>query len=40
MTAATLNDVRVMIERHMPAASRAKEMWRYVSDKLKGSSAR
>ena len=34
MTAATLNDVRVMIERHLPAASRAKEMWRYVSDEL------
>ena len=31
MTAATLNDVRVMVERHLPAASRAKEMWRYVS---------
>jgi class 3 adenylate cyclase len=29
MTAATLNDVRVMIERHLPAASRANEMWRY-----------
>ena len=29
MTAATLNDVRVMIEWHLPAASRAKEMWRY-----------
>ena len=38
MTAATLNDVRVMIERHLPAASRAKEMWRYVSDKLREAS--
>jgi hypothetical protein len=35
MTAATLNDVRVMIERHVPAASRAKEMWRYVSNELR-----
>jgi class 3 adenylate cyclase len=35
MTAATLNDVRVMIERHLPAASRAKEMWRYVSNELR-----
>jgi hypothetical protein len=35
MTAATLNDVRVMIERHLPAASRAKEMWLYVSNELR-----
>ena len=35
MTAATLNDVRVMIERHLPAASRAKEMWTYVSNELR-----
>ena len=35
MTAATLNDVRVMIERHLPAASRANEMWRYVSNELR-----
>ena len=35
MTAATLNDVRVMIERHVPAASRTKEMWRYVSNELR-----
>jgi class 3 adenylate cyclase len=35
MTAATLNDVRVMIERQLPAASRAKEMWRYVSNELR-----
>ena len=35
MTAATLNDVRVMVERHLPAASRAKEMWRYVSNELR-----
>jgi SAM domain (Sterile alpha motif) len=34
-TAATLNDVRVMIERHLPAASRANEMWRYVSNELR-----
>jgi class 3 adenylate cyclase len=34
-TAATLNDVRVMIERHLPAASQAKEMWRYVSNQLR-----
>ena len=38
MTAATLNDVRVMIERHLPAASRAKEMWRYISDELREAS--
>jgi hypothetical protein len=35
ITAATLNDVRVMIERHLPAASRAKEMWMYVSNELR-----
>jgi hypothetical protein len=35
MTAATLNDVRVTIERHLPAASRANEMWRYVSNELR-----
>ena len=35
MTVATLNDARVLIERHLPAASRAKEMWRYVSDELR-----
>ena len=35
MTVATLNDARVMIERHLPAASRAKEMWRYVSNELR-----
>jgi hypothetical protein len=34
-TAATLNDVRVMIERHLPAASQAKEMRRYVSNQLR-----
>ena len=34
-TAATLNDVRVMIERHLLAASQAKEMWRYVSNQLR-----
>ena len=27
--------MRVMIERHLPAASRAKEMWRYVSNELR-----
>jgi class 3 adenylate cyclase len=35
VTTATLNDVRVMIERHLPAASQAKEMWRYVSNQLR-----
>ena len=35
LTAATLNDVRVMIERQLPAASRANEMWRYVSNELR-----
>jgi hypothetical protein len=35
LTATTLNDVRVMIERHLPAASQAKEMWRYVSNQLR-----
>jgi hypothetical protein len=34
-TAATLNDVRVMIERRLPAASQAKEMWKYVSNQLR-----
>ena len=34
-TAATLNDVRVMIERHLPVASRANEMWKYVSNQLR-----
>jgi hypothetical protein len=31
---ATLNDVRVMIERHLPVPSRAGEMWGYVSNEL------
>jgi hypothetical protein len=35
MTVATLNDVRVMIDRHLPVASRANEMWRYVSSQLR-----
>jgi hypothetical protein len=35
MTVATLNDARVLIEQHLPAASRAKDMWRYVSDELR-----
>jgi hypothetical protein len=35
MTMATLNDVRVMIERHLPVASRANEMWTYVSNQLR-----
>jgi hypothetical protein len=35
MTAATLNDVRMMIERYLPVASRANEMWRYVSNELR-----
>jgi len=34
-TAATLNDVRVMIERHLPVASRTNEMWRYVFNELR-----
>jgi len=32
---ATLNDVRVMIERHLPVPSRAGEMWGYVSNELR-----
>ena len=32
---ATLNDVRVMIERHLPVPSRAGEMWGYVSHELR-----
>jgi class 3 adenylate cyclase len=36
MTVATLNDVRLMIERHLPVASRANEMWTYVSNQLRG----
>ena len=35
MTAATLNDVREMIERHLPVASRTNEMWKYVSSQLR-----
>jgi class 3 adenylate cyclase len=35
MTAATLNDVRVMIERYLPVGSRANEMWRYVSNEIR-----
>jgi hypothetical protein len=35
MTAATLNDVRVMIEGHLPVASRTNEMWKYVSSQLR-----
>jgi class 3 adenylate cyclase len=35
MTLGTLNDVRVLIERHLPAESRAKEMWMYVSNELR-----
>jgi hypothetical protein len=34
-TVTTLNDVRVMIERHLPVASRANEMWKYVSSQLR-----
>ena len=32
---ATLDDVRVMIERHLPVPSRAGEMWGYVSNELR-----
>jgi class 3 adenylate cyclase len=35
MTVATLNDARVMIERRVPAASRANEMWRYVWNQIR-----
>ncbi len=35
MRVATLNDVRVMIERYLPVPSRAGEMWRYVSNELR-----
>lgn len=32
---ATLNDARVLIEGHLQGDSRAKEMWRYVSNELR-----
>jgi hypothetical protein len=32
---ATLNDARVLIERHLQGGARAKEMWRYVSNELR-----
>ncbi len=35
MTVATLNDARVLIERHLPTDTRVKEMWRYVSTELR-----
>ena len=35
MTVATLNDARVLIERHLQGDSRAKEMWMYVSNELR-----
>jgi hypothetical protein len=35
ITLSTLNDARVFIERHLPAESRAKEMWMYVSNELR-----
>jgi hypothetical protein len=35
MTVATLNDARVLIERHLQGGARAKEMWRYVSNELR-----
>jgi hypothetical protein len=35
MTVATLNDARVMIERRVPGASRANEMWRYVWNQIR-----
>ena len=34
MIVATLNDARVLIERHLQGESRAKEMWMYVSKEL------
>jgi hypothetical protein len=39
MTVRTLNDARVLVERHLTAESRVKEMWRYVSSEL-GEAAR
>jgi hypothetical protein len=35
MRLATLNDVRALIERHLPAPSREKEAWRYVANELR-----
>jgi class 3 adenylate cyclase len=35
MKVTTLNDARVLIERHLPADSRANEMWKYVSNRLR-----
>ena len=35
MIVATLNDARVLIERHLQGDSRAKEMWTYVSNELR-----
>ena len=38
MTVATLNDARVLIERHLQGGARAKEMWMYVSNELREAS--
>jgi hypothetical protein len=35
MTLKTLDDVRVLIERHLPQHFRAKTTWRYVAAQLK-----
>jgi SAM domain (Sterile alpha motif) len=35
MTVVTLNDARVLIERHLQGEARAKKMWRYVSKELR-----
>ena len=34
MTVVTLNDARMLIERHLQGESRAKEMWMHVSKEL------
>jgi hypothetical protein len=38
MTVATLNDARVLIERHLQGGARAKEMRMYVSNELREAS--
>jgi len=35
MVVATLNDARILIERHLREDTRAKDMWRYVSNELR-----
>lgn len=34
MTLTTLADIRQLVERHLPAETRAKETWRYVAEQL------